>query len=349
MTNVPRGERKGLRVAIVGAGLQASRRAPAVLKSGDELVVIAAAHDESARRMAETNGCEHTVGWEKVVKRDDVDAVIICTPPNTHYPISIAALGNGKHVLCEKPLALNSKEAQEMVVFSAKSARVLKCGFNHRYHPSLREIRRLVANGDLGELYYLTASYGIEARPGYEKEWKANPKFVSGGELMDHGIHLLDLARWLLGDFAEVFATTKNYHVAGMPFEDNAFLTLKTSSERVAFIHASLTQWINRFFLEVVGSNGYARSTGLGGSYGVETLTIGKRAPGRPFSYNMTEFRGEDPCWEQEWRDFKDRIARVEPTDFSALDGLKAQVMVESAYESSLKSRVVKIPSTNML
>ena len=335
-----------MRVAIIGAGLQARRRAPAIKKLGDELVVVCSAHEETARKFAEEMGCEYSTDWYMVIARRDIDAVIVCTPPSTHAPISIAAMNEGKHVLCEKPLALNPREARAMVELSVKSMRTLKCGFNHRYHPSLAEIKRLISNGDLGEIYYLTATYGIEARAGYEREWKANPEYVSGGELMDHGIHLLDLARWFIGDFSEVFAITKNYHLPEMPFEDNAFLMLKTKNEGVAFIHASLTQWINKFFIEVVGSDGYAKSTGLGGSYGIENLTVGKRTPGRPFSYNITEFRGEDKCWELEWRDFKERITNSEFKD-SALDGLNAQILVEAAYESSRKSSVVRIPDVN--
>ena len=326
----------------MGAGLQASRRAPAIRKSGDDLVIISAAHGESARRMADTNGCEYAVGWEGVVEREDVDAVLVCTPPSMHHPISMAAMRNGKHVLCEKPLALNSKEAQEMVAFSAKNTTVLKCGFNLRYHPSLREIKRLIDNKEIGEVYYLTASYGIEARLGYENEWKANPKFVSGGDLMDHGIHLIDLSRWCLGDFSEVFAMMKNFHVRNMPFEDNAFVTMRTREGKIAFIQASLTQWINRFAFEVVGSDGYARSSGLGGSYGTETLTVGRREPDRPFSYTVTEFRGEDRCWTDEWQDFKNLIGEKSNIIW-AEDGLNALFVVEGAYESTRLGRTIAL------
>jgi len=227
-----------------------------------------------------------------------------------------------------------------MAALSVERKVVLKCGFNHRYHPSLREIKRLVVSGELGEPYYLSSNYGIEARPGFESEWKANPKFVSGGVLMDHGIHLLDLARWILGDFAEIFAIAKNYYVTGMPFEDNAFVTLKTKSGKIASLHASLTQWINRFTFEVVGSDGYAQSTGLGGSYGTETLTVGKRAHGKPFSYVTTEFRGIDKCWDEEWVDFRNHV--LNPTEGRlAIDGVKALRLVESAYKSSKSSMVV--------
>ena len=147
-----------MRVAIIGAGLQASRRAPAIKKSGDELVVIAAAHTESARRMSVLNGCDYAVGWEEVVDREDIEAVLICTPPSTHFSIAMAAMRGGKHVLCEKPLAMNSKEAKKMVDLSVKSGRTLRCGFNHRYHPSLQEVKRSITSGELGEVYYMTAS-----------------------------------------------------------------------------------------------------------------------------------------------------------------------------------------------
>ena len=331
-----------MRVAVIGAGLQAARRVPAILKRGDELMVIVAAHEESARRVADAYGCEYAAGWEDVVERKDIDAVLVCTPPNMHRSISMAAMRSGKHVLCEKPLALDSKEAQEMIALAVRNTVVLKCGFNHRYHPSLREIKRLITNDELGEIYYLTASYGIEARSGYANEWKANPKFVSGGELMDHGIHLLDLSRWFMGDFSEIFAVTRNYHIKGMPFEDNAFVTLKTKEGKVAFIQVSLTQWINKFMLEVVGSEGYARSSGLGGSYGTEVLTVGRRAAGKPFSYLSTEFRGDDKCWEEEWKDFADCTEK--PTNVSsAVDGLVSLKLVESAYESARTGSIVML------
>ena len=328
-------------MAIIGAGLQASRRAPAIEKSGDELVVIAAAHEASAKKIAFANGCDYAVGWERVVEREDIDAVLICTPPKTHFPIATAAMRSGKRVLCEKPLAMNSREAKEMLEFAVKNAGILKCGFNLRYHPSLQKTKNSITNGELGEIYYITASYGIGARPGYESEWKANPKFISGGELMDHGIHLVDLAEWYLGDVSEVFAVTMNYHVRGMPFEDNAFVTLKTNDGMVTFIHASLTQWINRFLFEVVGSEGYARISGLGGSYGVETLTIGRKEPEKPFSYTITEFRGDDRCWEEEWRDFK--LSTPNQSYESALGGVRALEIVEAAYKSAMTGSMIRI------
>ena len=328
-------------MAVIGAGLQARRRAPAIKKLGDELVVVCAAHEETARKLAEEMRCEYSTAWDKVIARQDIDAVLVCTPPSTHAPISIAAMNEGKHVLCEKPLAKNSAEAKKMLVFAKENSTALKCGFNHRYHPSLIGIKNLIKSGELGEVFYIRASYGIGARVGYANEWRVDSRFASGGQLMEQGIHLVDLARWYLGDFSEVFAMTANFYVKTELFEDNAFVTLRTFEGRIAFIHASLTAWKNTFRFEVFGSDGYAISSGLGGSYGTETLSYGRRDPGRPFSEQVTEFRGEDLCWADEWREFKDLTKTPSDTNF-ALDGVRALQIVEKAYESAKLARTMK-------
>ena len=331
-----------MRVAIIGAGLQARRRAPAIKKLGDELVVVCSAHEETARKFAEEMGCDYSAAWDKVITREDIDAVVVCTPPSTHAPISIAAMNEGKHVLCEKPLAKDSEEAKRMLAAAKENSTALKCGFNHRYHPSLIGIKNLIKKGELGDVFYIRANYGIGARVGYEREWRVDSRFVSGGQLMEQGIHLVDLARWYLGEFFEVFAMTANFYLKTEPFEDNAFVSLRTFEGRIAFIHASLTTWKNTFRLEVFGSDGYAISSGLGGSYGTETLSYGRREPNRPFTEHVTEFRGEDPCWTEEWREFKNLTETPSDTSF-ALDGLKALQIIEKAYESAKLAKIVTI------
>jgi predicted dehydrogenase len=327
-----------MRVAVVGAGLQAKRRAPAVIRAGDELAVICAAHEETARRLAAQFGCQHDTEWKRAVSRNDVDTVIVCTPPGNHAAVSIEAIKSGKSVLCEKPLARTSTEAIAMMA-AAKNAKVsLKCGFNIRYHPAVSEAKRLADAGTLGELFYIKATFGIGARPGYEAEWRVNPQYTSGGQLMEQGIHLVDLSRWFLGDFSHATATTANYFVKTKPFEDNAFVTLRTHEGKVAFLHASLTQWRNKFSFEITGSQGYATVSGMGGSYGVETLATGKNLPGAPFSETVTEFRGEDKCWDEEWKDFKAHIDAPSYFEYG-LDGVRALQAVEAAYESSKKGQ----------
>ena len=325
-----------MRVAIVGAGLQARRRAPVLRGFPDtQLVVISAAHLESAQRLADSMGCQAAVGWEAVVERDDVDAVLVCTPPHLHAVISIAAMRRGKHVLCEKPLARTLEEAESMVAAARQSGVTLKCGFNHRHHPGIQQARQWFDSGVIGEPIFIRSRYGIGGRPGYENEWRADPQIVAGGQLMEQGIHAVDLCRWFLGDFAQVICVAGTHFWKTQPLEDNAFVLLRTPGGAVAFVHSSLTQWKNIFSFEMFGRDGYIVVEGLGGSYGTERAVLGHRDFTAPFSEEVVEFRGGDSSWLDEWKEFVAAVReRREPLG-NGQDGLETLRLVYAAYAAS--------------
>lgn len=333
-----------MRVGIVGAGLQARRRGPVLKQFPDtELVVVSAAHLEPAEHLATRLGCEAAEGWEPVVARDDLDAVIVATPPHLHAAISLAALRNGLHVLCEKPLARTLDEAKAMVAEAEAAGRVLKCGFNHRHHPAVQQARRWFEEGRIGEPVFIRARYGIGGRPGYEREWRADPEIVSGGQLMEQGIHAVDLARWFLGKFSQVtaFVETRFWNIG--PLEDNAFALYRTAAGAVASIHSSLTQWKNLFSFELYGSDGYIAVEGLGGGYGTERAIFGKRDFVAPFAEEVVEFRGEDRSWQEEWKEFALAIGEGREPLGTALDGLEAMRLVFAAFESARTGRTVNL------
>ncbi len=328
----------------MGAGLQARRRGPVLRQTPKtELVVVSAAHLELAERLATSLGCEAAEGWEPVVERDDLDAVIVATPPHLHAPISIAALKRGLHVLCEKPLARTLEEGRAMVAVAQETGRVLKCGFSHRHHPGIQQARQWFEAGRIGEPMFIRARYGIGGRPGYEQEWRANPEVVSGGQLMEQGIHAVDLARWFLGDFSHVTAFVETRFWEIQPLEDNAFALYRTPAGTVASVHASLTQWKNLFSFEICGSDGYIAVEGLGGGYGTEKATFGKRDFSAPFAEEVVEFRGEDRSWHEEWKEFVTAIQERRKPLGSARDGLEAMRLVFAAYESARSGSVVKL------
>lgn len=333
-----------MRVGIIGAGLQARRRGP-LLKQfpNTELVVVSAAHLKEAKQLAGELGCEAAEGWKPVVSRDDLDAVIVATPPHLHAEISIAALRNGLHVLCEKPLARTLDEAKAMMVEAETARRVLKCGFNHRHHPGIQQAHKWFEEGRIGEPTFIRARYGIGGRPGYEHEWRADPEVVSGGQLMEQGIHAIDLARWFLGEFSEVaaFAQTQFWKMA--PLEDNAFALYRTRGGAVASVHSSLTQWKNVFSFELYGSEGYIAAEGLGGGYGTEKAVFGKRDFAAPFTEEVVEFRGEDRSWHNEWQEFASAITDQRQPIGNGLDGLESMRLVFAAYESAKTGRVVTL------
>jgi len=234
-----------MRVAIVGCGRIGQRRARAL--GADILVVCADVVRERADALAETSpGARSVASWREAVEQRDVNVVVVATPHHLLAQVTLAAVAAGKHVLVEKPGARSAAEL-EPVINAARSMGVLvRVGFNHRYHPGARKARELVDAGGVGELLYVRGRYGHGGRLGYEKEWRADPAVSGGGELVDQGVHLIDLARWFLGEFQDVQGFAQRYFW-DMPVEDNGFLLLRTATRKVAALHASWTEWKNLF------------------------------------------------------------------------------------------------------
>lgn len=333
-----------MRVAIIGAGLQGNRRADSLRSfPGSDLVIVTAKERSKAEPLARRVGCEAGAGWEDVVRRSDIDAVVVCTPPHLHAEITLAALAEDKHVLCEKPLARTVEEAEAMVNAAAEKRLILKCGFNHRYHPAIQAAHQRFAKGLLGKPVFLRSRYGLCGRPGYEKEWRADPAMVSGGQLMEQGIHVVDLFRWFLGELADVTAVVETRYWTTHPLEDNAFAIYRTRDGAPASLHSSVTQWKNLFSFEVYGEEGYVSVEGLGGGYGTEFMTVGRRVFNEPFATEVTEFRGPDICWREEWKEFTDSLGGRRPFMGGGRDGLEAMRLVFAAYESARRGARISL------
>ena len=263
-------------VAIIGAGLIGAKRALALTAFSEfRLKVVVDINAQTADKLAGQFGAEKANDWHSVVERPDIDFVVVSTTNNHLAPISIAALKNKKHVLCEKPLGRNVEESRLMLEH-AKNGVVLKTGFNHRHHPAVTRAKQLADKGEIGRLMFLRCRYGHGGRPGYDKEWRANKEICGGGELLDQGVHVVDLFRWFAGDFDEAFGYMQTCFW-NMQVEDNAFAMFKTGEGVVATMHTSWTQWKNLFSFEIFGDLGYLIIEGLGGSYGPESLRFGKR------------------------------------------------------------------------
>ncbi|OGN87694.1 MAG: hypothetical protein A2Z74_07730 [Chloroflexi bacterium RBG_13_46_9] len=338
------GREKNLRVGIIGAGLQGGRRAQAIRQSPDnQIVIIADTNLDKAEKLAGVPGCETTRHWEDITGRPDIDIVLVCTPPHLHAEMSIAAMKSLKHVLCEKPLTRTIREAQEMLKEARENKVILKCGFNHRHHPAINQAKQLVDAGEIGEINFIRCVYGIGGRPGYEKEWRANPDVVGGGQLMEQGIHAVDLFRWFLGEFSDVTGFVSSLFWKIEPLEDNAFALFRTPKGQVASLHSSLTQWKNHFTFELFGRDGYITIEGLGGSYGTEKITLGKRAFLEPFKDETTEFRGGDISWVEEWKEFTSAIAEKREPLGNGSDGLEAMQLVNAVYESAQHGLTIRL------
>ncbi|GIW05808.1 MAG: oxidoreductase [Dehalococcoidia bacterium] len=327
-----------LGVAIVGCGLIGGKRARAL--AGGQLRVCADIDVGRAEALARPAGAVATTEWRQAVERDDVGLVVVATTNDALAEVAIAALHAGKHVLVEKPAARSLAELARIEEAAAGSGCLVRVGFNHRYHPAFLQARRLYEAGALGELMFIRGRYGHGGRVGYDREWRADPSRAGGGELIDQGVHVIDLARWFLGDFVDCDGFAHTYYW-DMPVDDNAFLTLKTARQQVAFLHVSCTEWKNLFSFEIYGRAAKLHIEGLGGSYGVERIAYYKMLPEMgPPETTIWEYPMGDRSWEIEMREFLDDIRLGRPPAAGLPEARACLEVVERVYAASGYARI---------
>ncbi|MSP13452.1 MAG: Gfo/Idh/MocA family oxidoreductase [Chloroflexi bacterium] len=197
--------RARLRLGIFGAGSLAQKAHLPVAKAHPDLDVVALCDNNLSR--AEMVAQEFQVpqvfsNWEEMVKQVPLDMAIVCTPNIFHAPISIAALEAGAHVLCEKPMAIRSEDAERMAATAKRTGRILTIGHHLRFEPAIQAVKTLIDQGKMGRIYYIQARYlrrsGI---PGFGS-WFTRRELAGAGALFDIGVHALDLALYLL-DFPQ--------------------------------------------------------------------------------------------------------------------------------------------------
>ncbi|HEX4045351.1 MAG TPA: Gfo/Idh/MocA family oxidoreductase [Gammaproteobacteria bacterium] len=326
-------------IAIIGCGLIGQKRAQTIASAQQHSCRLIACVDKIPERAAhlakQYPHCEALTDWREVIQRADIHLIIIATLHANLAEIALAAVQAGKHILVEKPAGRAAHELDAVITAAEQHNILARVGFNHRYHRAFRKARELVDTNQLGELMFIRARYGHGGRIGYDKEWRADPALSGGGELIDQGVHLIDLARWFLGDFSEVQGYAHTYYW-DMPVDDNGFLLLKTAKKQVAHLHASCTEWKNTFSFEIYGKQGKIDINGLGGSYGVERITFYKMLPamGPPETF-VWEYPMADDSWQVELDECLADIAMQRQPAVGLRDAQAALKIVEEVYQFS--------------
>ncbi|HWY19468.1 MAG TPA: Gfo/Idh/MocA family oxidoreductase [Solirubrobacteraceae bacterium] len=295
-----------LRVAIVGCGLIGAKRADAITLAGDELIACHDIQGDAQRSLAERYGCRPCATFAELLDHRP-QVVVVATVHDRLAELAELALAGGAHVLVEKPAAISSAQVDRLIECQRASGRLVKVGFNHRFHPGLARVAEEVESGRHGELMHLRARYGHGGRPGYDREWRADPARSGGGELIDQGMHLLDLCHWLAGPLPLNCALLRT-EFWDAPVEDNAALILGEPRARTgpwAMLHVSWTEWKNLFSLEVFCRAAKLQVDGLTRSYGPQRLRIYRMRPelGPPDVEELAYPDGDD-SWTAEWRHF---------------------------------------------
>jgi len=320
-------------VALIGCGLVGQKRLHN-LPSGS-VVVACDLNLERARKLASLSpGCQATDSVERAVAAPEVKVVMVATLNASLTPVAAQAVQAGKHVLVEKPGGISLQELEQLEALSQRHGVLVRLGYNHRYHPACLKALEIFRSGALGPMMFVRGRYGQGGRVGYDKEWRAVEEISGGGEAIDQGMHLIDLARWFLGDFNGVQGHVATYFW-DMPVEDNAFFLLTTPANQTAQLHATWTEWKNLFSLEIYGRDGKLDITGLGGSYGIERLAYYKMLPEMgPPETTIWEYPGLiDRSWGLEFSAFLQDIADGREPSPGVRDAQAALRIVESVYE----------------
>jgi len=326
-----------LTFAIVGCGLIGKKRAAALAQVRGATLAYACDLDGTrAADVAKTHAsCRSSVDFRQAIADPAVDAVIVSTLNSSLAPIALEAATSGKHVLMEKPGALGPGQLRELEKVARARGVQVRIGYNHRFHPSLLKAREIVDSGALGSLMFLRGRYGHGGRKGYDREWRADPKLSGGGELIDQGVHLIDLALSYLGDFSTVegHASTLFWD---MKVDDNAFLSLRTTRGQTAWLHVSCSEWKNMFSFEIYGRDGKLSVEGLGGSYGTEKLTYYRMLPEMgPPETTSWEYPRADQSWALETEAFCEDIRLGRTPSPGLKEGIRTLEIVSAIYASS--------------
>lgn len=240
---------------LVGAGAIAQAYAQAFEKTDiAEMVGVADIRTEAAQALAERLGCASYESYQAMNEGAELDAVIICTPPVTHEEIAIYFLQNKTHVLCEKPLSIDSQSARRMVDAAETAGVKLTMASKFRYVEDVIKAKSIVTSGILGEIVLFENAF--TARVDMSSRWNANPKISGGGVLIDNGTHSIDIMRYFLGALAEV-QVVEAKRIQGLPVEDTVRIFAKSVSGVVGNIDLSWS--INKeldYYIRIYGSQG---------------------------------------------------------------------------------------------
>ncbi|MFO7168204.1 MAG: Gfo/Idh/MocA family oxidoreductase [Chloroflexota bacterium] len=203
---------KRLRVGVIGAGVGAAHVEGYTALPNVEVLAIAGLDDDRVQRLAAKHGVPRTFReYTDLLKVDEIDAVSVCVPNALHARVTIDALAAGKHVLVEKPLARNAAEGSEMLAAAREHGKILMVAFNHRQRNDVQWLKQYIDSGALGRIYYAKAYWmRRQGIPGLGS-WFVNKEQAGGGPLIDLGVHILDIAMFLMGEPRPLAVSANTY------------------------------------------------------------------------------------------------------------------------------------------
>ena len=340
-----------------------------------QLAAVATGREETAKQAAAEIGCDVFTGdYRRLLARDDIDAVDICTPNHVHQEIALAAASAGKHIYCEKPMAMNAAEAQSMAQAVEAAGVKAQMTFNFRFFPAITRAKQLMRAGFVGRVFSFRGRYHRSSYISADKplSWRLQREMTGGGALFDLGSHILDLLAYLLGDFASVYGTLETF-IKERPVSQGAQEKAPVDVDDIALLHTRLpdgglgtveisrmgTGATNDLMVEIFGDKGAIRfdlnepawlqvydirddDKPTGGQRGFRKIEAvqrydGQRAPDWTMAPDFVRTHAE--CQYQFIRSIWDD----RPPSPSFADGLRVQKIMEAAQRSARNGRWIQL------
>ncbi|HEX3177869.1 MAG TPA: Gfo/Idh/MocA family oxidoreductase [Methylomirabilota bacterium] len=315
----------------------------------DVVLVVAADPDPAARqRAARLSSAEFVAEPARVLERNDVDAVLIATPNQSHAPLALAALEAGKHLYLEKPVAIDGATARTLQRAAALTPLVAVVGFNRRFHPAARRARELIAAGRVGRVRAVQSLFSESVAPEAMPQWKRRRE-TGGGALLDLGSHHFDLVRWILADEPATVRATASSDTTEHDSVDVtvAFASGVTMQGYFSF-HAGT---VDR--LDIVGDAGHIRVDRHANApqlwrarragYGVRRALVGMSLADRRSAMRRWVHPSEDPSYVNALRAFVARVRGARNESATIVDGVRALALVLAAETAARDGNAVTL------
>jgi predicted dehydrogenase len=343
-----------MRFGVIGAGVIGQMRARSVaLHPGDEVAAISDPNVEAARVAAAGTQARVEADHRAFLSDGKVEAVIVSTPVQLHEAIILEALSAGKHVLCEKPLSNSPESCRRILEAARRSGKHVAVGFNHRFYPAFLFMKQAIEAGRIGKLDEVRTYGGHDGLHNFRADWMYKRPHSGGGAMMDVGIHMTDLARWMAGDVVEAYGVAGEnvWHVEGS--EDRALAVFKTAGGAPIQYGASWNEWKGyRAWIEAYGDRGMIRA-----QYGpMFNLLIEQEKPGAPrrrtyMPHLGVALRERLRGWETttllsfqaELAEFHNKLDGKRSLAADVWDGVQAVEIADAVYQSTRSGQVVRL------
>ena len=317
--------------AAIGLGSFGQKRAKAIKDSEQgKLVAIFDTNKDIANKASKD--LEVPVkDYKDILKDSTVDVIAICTPNKFHKDIIIDALKANKNVFCEKPLARNFKEAEEIHEVAKNSKKIVQVGSNHRYFESVKYAKKLVDEGAIGELISFNGRIGHNGER-LKDSWFWNKEISGGGTLLDNGCHLLDLSRYFLGNFQSGTGSISNSYWKNLDVEDTASGIFKTEKGKTSTIFCSWRLMSGYFFFELNGTEGYINVDGRFVTHGGDKIFWSNIKDRKLLNKDFSDIKPSS--YNQEIDNFIKNLKENKKCSPSISDALEVMRMIDFVYST---------------